>query len=155
MRSRTLKHLFRLFLPLSPLSCLIRSIRSSETPVGKPSGKQQYIYIYIIYIYIYICIYVYTHTYLSIVLGPLYLTGLQQQARSHALPYSWCPELNMKPEVSPEFPQQYMSHSRRQCLDSPYGLLHAGGENLTREPKPKSDSKHFRRHCMKTRGCRV
>ena len=38
---------------------------------------------------------------------------------------------------------------RRQCRDSPYGLSHAGGENLTREPKPKSVSNHFGLHCSK------
>ena len=40
------------------------------------------------------------------------------------------------------------SHQRRQCLDSACILSYAGGENITRESKLKSVSKHFVLHCI-------
>ena len=39
------------------------------------------------------------------------------------------------------------SHQRKQCLDSAYILSSAAGENITREAKLKSVSKHFVLHC--------
>ena len=84
MRGAMRKHRFRRFTPLGSLLYLSRSIRK----VDSESLRLQWA----------------SRLENNIVPGPLSLTGLQQQARSHALPYSWCPRAQHVAQMFPECP---------------------------------------------------